>query len=184
MVIAYVHGRFQPFHKGHLALCLYALSKYDELWVGISNPLRELPSNLSNFESDLKASLMKARDPKKNIFSYLERESMILKSLEFENIDLKRIKILPHFGYYDSKNWQDFLPDKTKSVLVIHSKDLHHELKLDLYEKLGWRIEQVPLLEKGVSGTEFHNEYPNGNWQKYVPEGTKEVLEEILRTKN
>ncbi len=183
MVIAYIHGRFQPFHKGHLALLLYALNKYDELWIGISNPLRELPPNFISFENDLKASILKARDPKKNIFTYLEREEMILKSLEYENIDLKRVKVLPHFGYYDSKNWQDFLPEKENSILVIHPKDLHHKLKLDVYDKLGWRIDDVPLLDPGVSGTDFHKEYPLDDWQQYVPKGTIEVLEKILLNK-
>ncbi len=183
MTIAYVHGRFQPFHKGHLALLKYALDNYEKLWVGISNPLRELPRNFSSLDKDLQTDLLRSRNPKKNIFTYLQREKMILKSLEYEGQNLLKVKVQPHFGYFESDNWQDFLPPKDDAVLVIHVKDLIHDLKLDLYKKLGWRIEQVKLFEEGVSGTQFHNVWPNGNWQVLVPKGTKEILEEILNDK-
>ena len=33
-----IHGRFQPFHNGHLAYLLGAATRCDELFVGITNP--------------------------------------------------------------------------------------------------------------------------------------------------
>ena len=68
--IGYTHGRFQPFHKGHLAVLLYILNSYDELWIGISNPLRRLPHNIATYEESLKKSILEARAENKNIFTY------------------------------------------------------------------------------------------------------------------
>ena len=33
-----IHGRFQPFHNGHLEYMRGAAEQSDELWVGITNP--------------------------------------------------------------------------------------------------------------------------------------------------
>ena len=175
-IIGYTHGRFQPFHKGHLAILLYILNNYDELWVGISNPLRRLPYNIENYEVSIKKSILEARSEKKNLFTFLEREMMIIETLKDEGVDMGRVKILPHFGYYEEDNWVDFLPPKELTTIVLHCKDSHHDAKVDYYKKIGWKLEIIPLLKEGYSGTLFHNEYPGGNWQDLVPEGTKRVL--------
>jgi len=33
-----IHGRFQPFHNGHLEYMRGAADRSDELWIGITNP--------------------------------------------------------------------------------------------------------------------------------------------------
>ena len=33
-----IHGRFQPFHNGHLEYMSGAAERSDELWIGITNP--------------------------------------------------------------------------------------------------------------------------------------------------
>ena len=33
-----IHGRFQPFHLGHLEYLQGAAAQSDEVWVGITNP--------------------------------------------------------------------------------------------------------------------------------------------------
>lgn len=175
--IGYTHGRFQPFHKGHLPVLLYILDKYDELWVGISNPLRRLPHNIDSYDNDLKNSIMNGRTADKNLFTFLERKQMILESLKDEDINLNRVKINPHFGYYEEDNWTDFLPSKEMTTIVLHSKDPHHDKKIIHYKKHGWEIETIPLLKEGYSGTEFHKTYPGGDWQDMVPDGTRRVIE-------
>lgn len=180
--IGYTHGRFQPFHKGHLPILLYILDRYDELWIGISNPLRALPHNFETYDEELKASIAKARLETKNIFTFLEREQMILETLKEERIDLNRVKIYPHFGYYEEDHWADFFPPKDKTTIILHCKDPHHDKKIDHYKKLGWKIEIIPLLKAGYSGTLFYQEYPNGNWRDLVPDGTKKIIENKLKT--
>jgi nicotinamide-nucleotide adenylyltransferase len=36
-----IHGRFQPFHNGHLEYLRGAAERSDEVWIGITNPDRE-----------------------------------------------------------------------------------------------------------------------------------------------
>jgi len=177
--IGYTHGRFQPFHSGHLSILLYILDNYDELWVGISNPLRRLPQNIDSYDQDLKKSILVGRSDAKNIFTFLEREQMIRESLKDEGVDLSRVKIYPHFGYYEEDNWADFLPPKELTTIVLHCKDVHHDKKFVYYKKNGWKTEAIPLLREGYSGTKFHKEYPGGNWQNLVPAGTKRVLDSL-----
>ena len=33
-----IHGRFQPFHNGHLEYLRGAAERSDEVWIGITNP--------------------------------------------------------------------------------------------------------------------------------------------------
>jgi len=180
--IGYSHGRFQPFHKGHLPILLYILKNYDELWVGISNPLRKLPDNIDTYAPKLKQSILLARQANKNIFSFVSRRAMILASLKDKKIDLRRVTILPHFGFYEEKNWADFFPPKDRTTIVLHCKDPHHQAKLAQYQKTGWKTKTLPLLRKGFSGTKFHKKYPNGNWQTLVPDGTRRVIEKTSKS--
>lgn len=52
--IGYNHGRFQPLHNGHFSTFQKILEKYDELWIGIANPLRQLPPNFEKLDDVLK----------------------------------------------------------------------------------------------------------------------------------
>jgi len=177
MKIAHVHGIFFPFHKGHLDLVLNILKKYDFLYIGIANPLRKLPANINEYPDYLKNSLLKARLPYKNIFTYLEREQMILRSLQCFGVDLSKIKILPQFGCYEEENWKDFIPCKSNCTLVICPNDVHHDFKIDYYKKDGWKIDILDL-PRLTSGTNFHNDFPDGDWEKHLPKGSADVIKE------
>lgn len=102
--IGYTHGRFQPVHNGHFKVFQYILNNYKELWIGIANPLRELPKNINKLEKELAESIKIARNPENNLYSYIERYYMIYNSLKEEGVDMSRIRILPHFGVYETKN--------------------------------------------------------------------------------
>ena len=56
--IGYTHGRFQPIHNGHFHIMLQILEEYDELWIGIANPLLKWPcllkkENLTIYDNKL-----------------------------------------------------------------------------------------------------------------------------------
>jgi hypothetical protein len=105
---------------------------------------------------------------------------MILETLKDEDVDLSRVKIYPHFGYYEEKNWADFFPPKKETTIIIHSKDPHHDKKINHYKNNGWKVELIPLLKSGYSGTAFHKEFPKGEWKKMVPNGTKKIIKKHL----
>ncbi len=171
--IGYTHGRFQPLHNGHFHTLLKILERFDELWIGIANPLRTYPANIEQLDKELKTSLLKARDPHNNPYTYIERYEMISISLLAHGIDMNRVKILPHFGYYKCEHWKDFIP--LQATVVLSIKDYHHYSKVKIYQENGWNVEFIDPLP-GISGTIFDQEWPNGKWRELVPEGTKEIL--------
>ncbi|HEV8713189.1 MAG TPA: adenylyltransferase/cytidyltransferase family protein [Candidatus Binatia bacterium] len=59
-----IHGRFQPFHCGHLQYALAALARCDHLIVGITNPD---PSLIVAEASD-----PERHHPAANIFTFLQ----------------------------------------------------------------------------------------------------------------
>ena len=64
-----IHGRFQPFHNGHLEYMRGAAERCDELWVGITNPD---PARILPEASDPARHL-----PESNPYTYDERLLMV-----------------------------------------------------------------------------------------------------------
>src|SRR4029079_19569485 len=64
-----IHGRFQPFHNGHLEYMRGAADRSDELWIGITNPdpARILPESSSPLR----------HLPESNPYTYDERLLMV-----------------------------------------------------------------------------------------------------------
>lgn len=179
MKIGYTHGRYQPLHKGHFNTMLYILQNYDPLWIGIANPLLEKPRLVDRSDKKLVESLKKARATEKNRWTYVDRYDMIYNSLIDKGIKPSRFRILPHFAFYDIKNWLDFLPQTKESVIILAEKDFHHYRKLEQYRKLEWEIETIEPIQ-GISSDIFYSQFPLGNWRQLVPTGTKAYLEQYL----
>ncbi len=172
--IGYNHGRFQPLHNGHFNTFLEILEKFDELCIGIANPLRNQPPNFEKLDKNLQTSLKRARDPKNNPYTFLERYEMIRLALIAHGVDMKRVRILPHFGYYETENWKELIPKN--ATIVLSAKDYHHYYKVKIYEENGWKVEFLDPLP-GISGTLFKKEWPDGNWRELVPKGIVKFLE-------
>jgi cytidyltransferase-like protein len=85
MQIGCVHGRFQPFHLGHLEYALGALENVDHLIIGITNfyPTTDAKSPAHRFDRD------------ENPFSYWERYRLIEAAMAGESIDRSRFSIVP-----------------------------------------------------------------------------------------
>ena len=175
--IGYTHGRFQPLHNGHFNTFLKILERFDELWVGIANPLRNQPPNMDKLDKNLQKSLGRARDPENNPYSFIERFEMIRNSLIEHGVDMARVRIMPHFAYYETDRWRDFIPKE--ATIVLSAKDYHHYTKIKVYEDEGWKVEFVDPLP-GISGTLLKKEWPNGKWREMVPKGARKFLESKL----
>ena len=113
--IGYTHGRL---HNGHFHTFLKILEKFDDLWVGIANPLRNQLLNMKKLDKNLQKTIRKARDPKNNPYSFIERYEMLRNSLIEHGIEIDRVRILPHFGYYETGNWKDFITKNATIVLA------------------------------------------------------------------
>ena len=149
-------GRFQPFHKGHLAAINFGLSQVDNLWIGIGS------SNKSN--------------EKRNPFSADERKEMILSSLDESTLNRVQIFYIPDIN--DHAKWTYHVDSIVPKYDIVFSND---DFTITLYQKRGIKVIQVPLLQREmISGTNIREMIAMGkNWMEIVPEGTKNVLLKI-----
>ncbi|HEX5457506.1 MAG TPA: nicotinamide-nucleotide adenylyltransferase [Candidatus Nitrosotalea sp.] len=149
-------GRFQPFHKGHLEAVHIALSKVDNLWIGIG-------SSNKSYE-------------KRNPFTADERKEMILTSLDSKTLERVKIFFVPDTG--DHEKWTYHVDSIVPPYEMVFSND---DFTITLYTKRGKTIFEVPLLKRdAISGTNIREMIASGkDWSDLVPEGTKQVLLKI-----
>lgn len=149
-------GRFQPFHKGHVAAIDYALTKVENLWLGIGSSNKAPEKN--------------------NPFSADERKEMILSSLDDKMLSKIRIYYIP-----DLENHEKWITNLDKIVPeygIVFSTD---KLTKHLYSKREIKTISIPFLERDTfSGTNIRDKIRSDlKWQDLVPEGTKNVLKRI-----
>ena len=149
-------GRFQPFHLGHLDAVLFALSRVENLWIGIGS------SNKHN--------------EKKNPFTADEREDMITSSIEPSIID--RIKIFNIPDVVDHEKWTFEIDKIVPKYDIVFTND---EFTKTLFGKRGIDIITDTLKERErFSGTNIRQLITDDkNWRDFVPKGTQSVLEKI-----
>ncbi len=146
-------GRFQPFHIGHLSAVKFALSKVENLWIGIGS------SNKSN--------------EKRNPFTADERKEMILSSLDPEIVKKIQVYYVPDTGDHDK--WTYHVDSIVPKYDIVFSND---DFTISLYQKRGIEAIPVPLLQREmVSGTNIREMIATGkDWYGLVPQGTKNIL--------
>jgi len=146
-------GRFQPFHLGHLDALRFALSKVENLWLGLGS---------SNKPQE-----------KDNPFSAEERKEMILSSID----DLMKEKISIYFipDLDDHVKWVEMIDDAVPQFHIVFSND---PLTGHLYSKRPVQIVSIPFLNRDdLSGTNIRNLIVSDQqWSHLVPEGTKNFL--------
>jgi nicotinamide-nucleotide adenylyltransferase len=149
-------GRFQPFHLGHIEAVNFALSKVEQLYIGIGS------SNKSH----------QLRNP----FTAEERKLMITSSLDHET--LKKISIFDIPDLNDHSKWVNSVDKIIPNYDIVFSND---DFTHSLYEKNGKKTIPVVLkLRENFSGTNIRRLIQtDGNWGDLVPNGTKNILLEI-----
>ena len=149
-------GRFQPFHLGHLEAVNFALSKVEQLYIGIGS------SNKSH----------QLRNP----FTAQERKLMITSSLDHET--LKKISIFDIPDLNDHSKWVNSIDEIIPNYDIVFSND---DFTHSLYETKNKKIIPVVLKSReDLSGTNIRKLIENDeNWYNLVPDGTKTVLLKI-----
>lgn len=148
-------GRFQPFHLGHLRALQFALSRVDNLWVGLGSSNKVADSN--------------------NPFSADERRQMILSSIDSSMTE--KISLYPIPDLDNHIKWIELINAIVPRFETIFSND---DLTKHLYSKRGIRIESIPFLQRDLlSGTRIRTLIADGGeWEGLVPDGTRRFLEE------
>ncbi len=165
-----VHGRFQPFHTGHLHYSLEALRRSEHLIIGIANPD---PSEIQVEEADAQR-----HTPEANPFTFFERQWMIRAALVDEAVDLRGVSIVP-FPIHTPQRWQYYCPKETVQFIRVFSE--WDEEKVARLQEAGWQVEILdPGATKQESGRAVRRCLIEGRgWEQLVPRGVGEILKKI-----
>ena len=169
-----IHGRFQPFHNGHLEYMRGAASLCDELFVGITNPD---PTRIKPEAADPARHL-----PESNPWSYAERLLMVKAAAADLGLDLSQLHVIP-FPVNEPELWPAYVPEGVTQFLRLFS-DWGGE-KLDRLRSAGFEVVVLDEgAEKEVSGTHVREALRSGgDWQSLVPPGVARVLRDLERAR-
>ncbi len=131
-----MHGRFQPFHVGHLEYMRGAWERCDELWIGITNPD---PARVKPEASDPARHL-----PESNPYTYDERLLMVKAAAADLGLDAERVHVIP-FPVNEPELWPAYVPDG-----VTHFLRLFSEWGGEKLERLREAGYEVVILDEGA----------------------------------
>jgi nicotinamide-nucleotide adenylyltransferase len=162
-----VHGRFQPFHSGHLEYLKGAAARCEEVFVGITNPD---PARIRPEASDPLRHL-----PESNPFTYVERLLMIKAAALDAGIDLSRLHVIP-FPVNEPELWHAYVPEDVVQFIRLFSD--WGGTKLERLREAGY---EVVVLDEGsskeISGADVRAALrEGGDWESLVPKGVAAVL--------
>jgi nicotinamide-nucleotide adenylyltransferase len=151
-----VVGRFQPFHKGHLAAIREALSQCDDLVVVIGS------AEDSHTE--------------RNPFTAGERVQMLLSALEPE--ERARVIVIPIRDVNRYSVWVNHVESYVPPFDIVFSNS---DLTRSLFSKAGYNVKRTKAYNpKTYSATEIRRRIASGEpWGKLVPENVAVFLKAI-----
>jgi nicotinamide-nucleotide adenylyltransferase len=159
-----IHGRFQPFHNGHLEYLTGAAEHSDEVWVGITNPD---PARIKEEPSDPLRHL-----PESNPYSYAERLLMVKAAAADAGI---AVHVIP-FPVNEPELWDAYVPRGITQYIRLFSD--WGGTKLDRLREAGYDVVVLDEgAEKQVSGADVRAALRDGgDWRALVPPGVARVL--------
>jgi nicotinamide-nucleotide adenylyltransferase len=165
-----VHGRFQPFHRGHLEYLKGAAARCEEVFVGITNPD---PERIRPEASDPLRHL-----PETNPFTYVERLLMVKAAARDAEIDLSRVHVIP-FPVNEPELWHVYVPEDVVQFIRVFSD--WGGTKLERLRDAGY---EVVVLDEGsakeISGADVRAALrEGGDWESLVPKGVADVLKRL-----
>ena len=167
-----IHGRFQPFHNGHLAYLEGAAACADEVFVGITNPD---PERIKPEAADPLRHL-----PESNPYTYVERLLMVEAAAADAGLEPARVHVIP-FPVNEPELWHAYVPEGAVQFIRLFSS--WGGTKLDRLRAAGY---EVVVLDEGadkeVSGVEVREALRTGDdWERLVPPGVARVLKRLER---
>jgi cytidyltransferase-like protein len=160
-----IHGRFQPFHNGHLEYLRGAAVRSDEVWVGITNPD---PARIKEEPSDPLRHL-----PESNPYTYAERLLMVKAVAADEGID---VHVIP-FPVNEPELWSAYVPDGVTQYIRHFSE--WGGTKIERLRAAGYEVVVLDEgTEKEISGVDVRAALRDGgDWRALVPAGVARVLD-------
>ncbi len=170
-----IHGRFQPFHNGHLEYLRGAAERSDEIWIGITNPD---PTRIKPEASDPLRHL-----PESNPFSYAERLLMAKAAAADLGLEPAAVHVIP-FPVNEPELWPAYVPESVTQYLRLFSD--WGGTKLERLRDAGY---EVVILDKGsekeISGADVRDALREGrDWQSLVPPGVARIVRDVYHSLN
>ena len=168
-----IHGRFQPFHNGHLEYLKGAGARCEQVFVGITNPD---PTRVQPEESDPLRHL-----PESNPYTYVERLLMVKAAAADAGIAAERLHVIP-FPVNEPELWQAYVPEDVVQFIRLFSD--WGDTKLERLREAGY---EVVVLDEGaakeISGADVRAALrEDGDWERLVPPGVARLLRQLQRT--
>ncbi len=161
-----VHGRFQPFHLGHLEYTRMAAERCDRLAVGITNPD---PTHVRAEAADPQRS-----EPAANPFPFHLRYRMVNEALAEIGITPAAIVPMP---IHQPELWACYVPPGVTQFVRLFSpwgEEKHTRFRATGYEVV---VLDAPV-GKTVSGADVRCRLAAGTgWQRLVPPAVARLLE-------
>lgn len=169
-----IHGRFQPFHNGHLEYLRGAAARCDEVFVGITNPD---PTRIRPEASDPLRHL-----PESNPYSYVERLLMVKAAALDLGLDLARVHVIP-FPVNEPELWHAYVPEDVVQFIRLFSD--WGGTKLDRLREAGYEVVVLDEgAEKEISGAQVREALREGGpWESLVPRGVADVIADLERVR-
>jgi nicotinamide-nucleotide adenylyltransferase len=167
-----IHGRFQPFHSGHLEYLRGAAARSDEVFVGITNPD---PARIRPEASDPLRHL-----PESNPWTYAERLLMVKAAARDLGLDLGRVHVIP-FPVNEPELWHAYVPEGVTQYIRLFSD--WGDTKLERLRAAGYDVVVLDEgAEKEISGADVRAALrEGGEWEALVPEGVARVIRSLER---
>ncbi|MGP6219852.1 nicotinamide-nucleotide adenylyltransferase [Caldiplasma sukawensis] len=153
---AFIVGRFQPFHLGHLAVIKEILKLHDSVIIGIGS---------AQYSHTLQ-----------NPFTAGERHLMISNTLEFEGIT--NFYIIPIEDVNSNPLWVAHVESLTPKFNDVYT---NNPLVKRLFVEKHYNVNSMDLINRVEwSGTSIREKMIAGlPWEKYVPKEVKDIIDEI-----
>lgn len=169
--IGVIHGRFQPFHNGHLTYATLARKLCDELIIGITNPD---PRSYKELKGDKNRHLVSS-----NPYSYFERYRMIMSTLNDHALFENSVIVVP-FPIDLPEMLKFYIPPD--AINYLRDRGEWTQTKIELLKNNGLT---AVLLDEDKD-LDIHGNYVRDliisnkpGWKDLVPPGTKSVIENI-----
>jgi cytidyltransferase-like protein len=164
-----IHGRFQPFHNGHLEYLRGAAARSERVFVGITNPD---PWRIKEEPTDPLRHL-----PESNPYTYTERLLMVESVAADEGID---VHVIP-FPVNEPELWPAYVPERITQYLRLFSE--WGGTKLERLRAAGYEVVVLDEgAEKGISGVDVRAAIRAGeDWEPLVPPGVARVIRSLER---
>ncbi len=163
-----IHGRFQPFHNGHLEYLQLAAQRCDSLIVGITNP--------DPFLVAAESTSRHRHEPGANPYTYFERMTMIREVIrESMEIPLDRVLFTPFPIHYPDR-WRYYIPDDVIHFMRVFSP--WEQTKANRLREHGYEVEVLqPGVVKSIDATAVREALAVGaDWESLVPPAVARVV--------